>query len=115
MKRVIAIISILIILIIAYGVYYFFYDISNLPIGEFRGEFISPDGKFSIKQYISSPALSSSSIRCEIVDNVNNTKRNIYWGYRESNAKITWIDNTTVCINGHLLNVFYDAYDWRKK
>jgi hypothetical protein len=41
--------------------------------------------------------------------------KNMYWSYREENANISWVDDTTVIINGHKLDVLHDTYDWRRE
>ncbi len=52
------------------------------------------------------------SVRCSVTDANGNT-RNIYWNYRESEADIEWTDDVTVSINGIVLNVEIDKYDYR--
>ncbi|WP_312107602.1 DUF5412 family protein, partial [Lachnoclostridium sp.] len=41
--------------------------------------------------------------------------KNVYWNYREDTAKIVWKDNDTVIINGHMLHVPEDTYDFRNE
>ena len=41
-------------------------------------------------------------------------KKNIYWNYREETATVQWLDDHTVLINKHKLNVETDTYDFRK-
>lgn len=45
-----------------------------------------------------------------------NQKEIIYNAYHESEAKIDWVDNTTVSINGKTLDMSSgETYDWRKE
>lgn len=98
-------------------IYYFFYDMSRLSEGEFLYEVESPDGEYSVKAYlVTSHSTVSNSIRCELVFNKKNSKKkNIYWSYREENVHINWVDENTVNINDHILNVPKDVYDWRRE
>ena len=41
-------------------------------------------------------------------------KKNIYWNYREETATVKWLDDHTLMINKHKLNVETDTYDFRK-
>ncbi|WP_413368005.1 DUF5412 domain-containing protein [Lysinibacillus sp. 3P01SB] len=110
------IISFLFIGFIGYGIYWAFFDMNRLPTGEFLTEETSPDGKYSLKAYVSSPSLSADAVRGELVFNERNAKtKNIYWNYRESTAKIEWLDNNTVVINGHTLEVPNEKFDFRKQ
>ncbi|MEK4131207.1 DUF5412 domain-containing protein [Solibacillus sp. FSL W8-0372] len=108
--------SFLIIGFIGYGVYWAFFDMNRLPTGKYLTEETSPDGTYTLKAYISSPSLSADAVRGELVFNERNGKtKNIYWNYRESTAKIEWLDNKTVVINGHTLEVPNGKFDFRKQ
>lgn len=111
------VIGILSIGIIGYGVYWAFFDMNRLPTGEYLTEEISPDGTYTLKAYLTNGgATTSYSIRGELVFNNRNGKtKNIYWNYREETAKIEWIDNDTVVINGHTLNVPKEKFDFRNQ
>ncbi len=41
-------------------------------------------------------------------------KKNIYWNYREETATVKWLDDHTLMINKHKLNVETDTYDFRE-
>lgn len=57
-------------------------------------------------------SLSSGAVRGELVFNKRNGKtKNIYWNYPESTATVEWLDNKTVRINGHTLEVPNGKYD----
>ncbi|WEG15087.1 DUF5412 domain-containing protein [Alkalihalophilus pseudofirmus] len=111
------IVSLLFIALVGYGVYWAFYDMNRLPIGEYLTEETSSDGKYILKAYVTNGgATTSHSIRGELVFNEGNKKtKNIYWNYREDNANITWTDNDTVVINGHTLDVPNEKFDFRNE
>jgi major membrane immunogen (membrane-anchored lipoprotein) len=60
-------------------------------------------------------ATTSYSIRGELVDHVKGSMKNIYWGYRENQTHVKWLDDYTVTINDRKLDVRKDTYDWRRK
>lgn len=95
--------------------YTFFVSMESLPKGEFLVEESSPDGKFTLKAYVTNGgATTSYAVRGELVFNEKNGKtKNIYWNYREEDAEIFWVDNDTVIINNHTLNVPKEKYDFR--
>lgn len=89
--------------------------IFNLPVGTFINESTSPDGIYTIKTYLcSGNATVDFSVRGELLTNSKNPK-NIYWEYKTNKAKIKWLNNDTVSINGHILKLPNEIYDWRKK
>lgn len=107
-----------IILLFGYGVYHFFYSMNSLPKGEFLCESTSPQGTYTVKLYVSITALSSDAIRGELINNETGKSKNIYWEYsryiRRYN-EITWESDNVVIINGKMLNVKKDIYDFRRK
>jgi len=107
--------SLLLVGLLGYGVYWAFFDMNRLPKGDYLTEETSPKGVYTLKAYVNSGgATTSYTIRGELVFNKRNNKtKNIYWNYRENNADINWIDNDTVVINGHTLNVPNDKFDFR--
>ena len=107
--------GLLFIALIGYGVYSFFFDMNSLPTGEYLIEETSPDGKYTLKAYVTNGgATTSYAVRGELIFNESNKKtKNIYWNNREDTATITWTDDDTVEINGHLLDVPNDTFDFR--
>ena len=105
----------LVVVILALFVYTFFISMESLPKGEFLTEESSPDGKYTLKAYVTNGgATTSYAIRGELVFNEKNGKtKNIYWNYREEIAKIYWVDHDTVIINNRTLNVPKEKYDFR--
>ncbi|MDQ6600973.1 DUF5412 domain-containing protein [Bacillus salipaludis] len=116
MKKRQVIFSLLILALIGYGVYWAFFDMSRLPKGDKIAEESSPDGTYTIKAYVSSGgATTDNAVRGELNFNKENRKpKNIYWNYHEETAKINWINDNTVIINGHKLNVPNETFDYRR-
>ena len=117
MKKKIIVIILMIIAISFYGVYWAFFSMSRLPKGDLISEVQSPNGTYTIKAYLTNGgATTSYSIRGELnFDNLNKKPMNIYWNYREDKAIIEWIDDDTVIINGHELDVLEDKFDFRRE
>ena len=105
----------LILVLLGIFLYTFFVSMESLPKGEFLVDESSPDGKFTLKAYVTNGgATTSYAVRGELVFNEKNGKtKNIYWNYREEDAEIFWVDNDTVIINNHTLNVPKEKYDFR--
>ena len=101
--------------LIGYGVYWAFYDMNRLPTGEYLTEATSPDGKYTIKVYLTNGgATTSYGIRAELVFNEKDeTTKTIYWNYDEETAMIQWLDNEKVMINGQILTIPNEKFDFR--
>ncbi|WP_235549727.1 DUF5412 domain-containing protein [Paenibacillus sp. Soil766] len=109
-------IGLLFIGLICYGIYWAFFDMNRLPTGELIEQSNSPYGKYTINAYVSSGgATTGYAVRAELVSNKNSKKKNIYWNYREENADIVWIDDETVKINGHVLSLPNEKFDFRRE
>lgn len=112
--KIVLIVGFFILSAIGYGLYWAFYDMNRLPTGVYLTESTSPDGKYTVKAYVSSPSLSADAVRGELMFNESKRKpKNIYWNYRESTAEIVWQDERTVVINGLSLQVPNEKFDWR--
>ena len=111
------IVSMLFVCLIGYGIYWTFYDMNRLPTGEYLIEKTSPDGAYTLKAYrVNGEAMTSYAVRGELVFNNHNRKtKNIYWNYYDVNADIEWVENDTVVINGHFLNVPNEKFDFRNQ
>ena len=106
------------------GIYYLFFSMSRLPQGEFVCESTSPSGTYTVRIYNNSSALSSSGYRGEVTNNLTGRTRNIYWEYARNLSNrgrggiriedISWADDHTVIIDGKVLDVRKDIYDWRR-
>lgn len=115
-KRIISALA-LIIVLLSYSVYWVFFDLDRLPEGSLISEVQSPDGTYTLKAYlVNGGATVSYAVRGELVFNEKRMQpKNIYWNYREEEARIEWIDGDTVVINGHELDVNHDRYDYRRE
>lgn len=92
-----------------------FRGMDNLPKGEFLASYDSPSTDYSVNIYLcGGGATVDFSIRGELVENNNGSKKNIYWSYHEQEADVEWLDEETVVINDRTLNVLKDVYDFRK-
>lgn len=107
---------ILVILFLVAVINYFFFNIDHLPDGELLSEEVSPSGIYTVRTYISNPhSTVVPAVRGEVIyHNTFDTKRNIYWAYRIEEGKIEWINKHVVSINGRVLDVRKDEYDFRK-
>ncbi|WP_405081041.1 DUF5412 domain-containing protein [Paenibacillus chitinolyticus] len=102
-------------LLIGYVIYYFFFSMGNLPKGELVKILDSPDKSYTINLYlVNGGATTDFSIRGELINNKSASSKNIYWAYHESRSELSWVNDHTVIINGHELNVKKDKYDWRR-
>lgn len=113
----ICIVGILFLGLLGYGVYWAFFDVNRLPRGEYLTEESSPDGNYTLKAYVvNGGATTSYTIRGELIFNQKNKKaKNIYWNHKEDGAVIKRLDNDTVIINGHSLDVHKDKFDFRNQ
>ncbi|WP_352926989.1 DUF5412 domain-containing protein [Peribacillus simplex] len=115
-KKLNIVISLLIIGLLGYGIYWAFFDMNRLPKGDLISTVTSPDETYTLKAYVSSGgATTDFSVLGEM--NFNKEKRkpkNIYWNYHEEKANIKMVDNDTVIINGHQLEVPSETYDFRR-
>lgn len=100
--------------IIGYGIYWLFFDWSRFK-QELIAESTSPDGTYTVSAYVSDGgATTAYTVLGELMFNKENKKsKKIYWQYRENAADITWIDDDTVKINGVILDVPNETYDYR--
>jgi Family of unknown function (DUF5412) len=117
-KVVFTVLSLFVVCVIAFGiyaVYWAFYDMNRLPEGEFLTEKSSPDGKYTLRAYVTNGgATTSYAVRGELVYNEKENKtKNIYWNYREETAEVIWTDKDTVVINGVSLDVPVEEFDFR--
>ena len=87
--------------------------IPDLDECEKLSETVSPDGYYEIAAYYYSI---EDSIICQAKSIANEGlpyKRVIYFNTDEDDAKVEWISDRDVTINGHKLNILKDWYDWR--
>ena len=92
------------------------YSMEDLPDGELLYSVYSETEEYRIDVFLcSGNATTAFSIRCAVVEVETEESRNIYWQYKEEDAVVTWIDENTVDINGVMLDIHNDSYDWREE
>lgn len=103
--------------LIGYLIYWAFFDLNRLPTGDLLTSSMSPKGTYTVRAYVSDGgATTDFAVRGEVgINGTDQKPKTIYWNYHESKAKITWIDDQTVVINGHQLNVLRDTFDFRRE
>lgn len=103
-------------IILGFIVWKLLFDPNNLPTGEYMFKSVSPNKNYTVRIYQSSGgATTGFAIRGELIDNNKtfNKKKNIYWNYPQETARVKWIDNDTVNISGHEINVKTETFDYR--
>ncbi len=93
----------------------FFYDIEDLPEGEFLYSSLSPSGEKTLKIYRVKSNL-GTAVRGELVtlkENGDMEESNVFWCTDIDNAVTGWIDDSTVKINNTEINTekgeFFDS------
>lgn len=116
MKKKLIIIPLLCICFLAYGVYWAFFDLNRISKGDFIAQSTSPDGDFTVKAYVNNGGATTDYAVLGVLyfNREKGRQKNIYWNYHESKAEIKWLNNATVDINGHKLNVPNETYDFRR-
>lgn len=102
------------ILAILYLFYYLFFSMSRLPEGEFLEKYTSPNGTYELSIYLSEGE--DNAIRGELNSSeLHIDGKNIYWEFPKETVYVKWIDNDTVQINGHELELPNSLYDSRRE
>lgn len=115
-KLVVGVLIIMLLIIAGFGyINTVIYNMKNLPKGIYIYESTSPENTFTIKAYYcDGGATTEEAVRCEVISNLTGAKENIYWQYGVTEAYIKWIDENTVEINTHQLELPEGRYDGRK-
>ena len=117
MKKAFAAIAVLLVILTLAGVgyWYFFASMLCLPKGEPVASYASPYSDARLEVYrVDGGATTDTAIRgCVVYD--NGKGKNIYWNYHESEADVQWLDAETVQINGTVLNIHHDVFDFRRQ
>lgn len=83
------------------------------PNKELIAETTSSNGKYEIEAYLVNGGVTVDwSVQCYLKDDHGMNKL-IYNDYHVDEAKIIWIDNDTVSINGHEIELPKGKYDFR--
>lgn len=113
---VFAILAAFVVVLAATGIslYHALFDgLQNLPEGTKLSETPSPSSSYSVAVYRVSNDKMGDAVRGELWNKQDGKRSNIFWQIGQSDATVTWSDDTTVSINGILLDVETDTYDWR--
>lgn len=97
------------------GIYNKFFTINGIKGEELLSVTNSPDGKYSMSMYLNNGgATTSYAVLGTLKNNETKREKNIYWEYKCTEAVVDWKDETTVDINGIVLDVTTDSYDFRQ-
>lgn len=90
-------------------------SITEITPQEKLSDSTSPDGKYTVTAYYNADNEDGSdyAVLCVVKDNKSGEERNLYYNTGGANANIQWTDNTTVVINGVVLDVEKDSFDNR--
>ncbi|MDH2470572.1 DUF5412 family protein [Clostridium perfringens] len=79
---------------------------------EFLGETVSSDGKYKVEAYlINGGATVDWSVKCYLRE--GESKKEIYRDYHINEANMIWIDNDTISINNHNIDLPSGKYNFR--
>ena len=79
---------------------------------ELLGETVSSDGKYKVEAYlINGGATVDWSVKCYLRE--GEIKKEIYRDYHINEANMIWIDNDTISINNHNIDLPKGKYDFR--
>ena len=110
---ILASMSVVIAIVIGFFCCRFFVSMFTLPKGELIYTSESPSGEYIVNIYLTNGgATTDYAVRGELVE--GSKKKNIYWQYHEDSADVSWIGEYEVNINGVVLDVRHDVYDYRK-
>ena len=79
---------------------------------ELLGETVSSDGKYKVEAYlINGGATVDWSVKCYLRE--GDIKKEIYRDYHINEANMIWIDNDTISINNHNIDLPNGKYNFR--
>ncbi|PWX09589.1 hypothetical protein CYK67_06925 [Clostridium perfringens] len=79
---------------------------------ELLGEKVSSDGKYKVEAYlINGGATVDWAVKCYLRE--EDIKKEIYRDYHINEANMIWIDNDTISINNHNIDLPKGKYDFR--
>ncbi|EOU2034116.1 hypothetical protein C4D34_09660 [Clostridium perfringens] len=79
---------------------------------EFLGETVSSDGKYKVEAYLINGGVTVDwSVKCYLRE--GESKKEIYRDYHINEANMIWIDNDTISINNHNIDLPSGKYDFR--
>ena len=99
----------------------FFYNMEDLPEGQYLYSSMSPDNSRSAEVYrIDTPR--GKAIRVEVrtfdfsnEENIVSSEENVYWEVNKSVVTVGWEDNDIITVDSHILNISEgDTFDSRR-
>lgn len=98
----------------AYAYWWAFHDIQRIAWQEILTQSDSPSGRYTVTAYLTNGgATTDFGVLCGVTDHMTGGERKFYWQYRCEEARILWLDDETVQINGIVLDVQNGRYDYR--
>ena len=123
MKRILSVLVLLTFFITLFNLVFairdsFFYNMDDLPYGEFLYSSMSPSGERTVKFY-KVESVMGNAVRGEVVstdEKGNSTHRNIYWKIGPSTVVSGWLDDASISIDGDVVNTSTnDFFDCRRE
>lgn len=97
-----------------YNIYKTYTSIDGIKGEEFIGGKRSPNGRYQVEAYRNNGgATTDYAVLVVLSDLKEGSQKNIFWDYHCDEAKMKWHSNDEVEINGILLRVPKDVYDYR--
>lgn len=117
MKRILSVLVLLTFFITLFNLVFavrdsFFYDIEDLPSGEFLYSSMSPSGERTVKFY-KVESVMGNAVRGEVISSDkkgNSVSRNIYWKIGPSTVVSGWLDDASISIDGDVVNTSTDDF-----
>ena len=85
----------------------------DLPDGNKLSESTSVNGTYRLELFLCVQS-GTQYIRGALTTIASGETKNIYWDIYSSTLDVEWIDDATVKLGGHSLNVMTDIYDCRE-
>lgn len=108
-------IILLVISISIYKIHKTYTSIDGIKGEEFIERKKSPNGRYEVEAFRNNGgATTDYALLVVLSDLKKGSKKNIFWDYHCDQSKMEWLSNDTVDINGIVLKVPNDVYDYRK-
>ncbi|MDU6854701.1 MAG: DUF5412 domain-containing protein [Zhenhengia sp.] len=114
--REVCLVILILICVLAYGIYWAFFDVQRIKGQELLGSYLSPDQTYEVTTYLNNGGATVDYAVLGVVTNQESRRsKNIYWQYHCQTATVEWLDDRTVKINDIVLDVEKDIYDYRRE
>lgn len=108
------IIPIILLMLIVRFIYYSFFSIQNITGEELKTTYASSDNRYIVEFYLNNGnATVDFAVLGVCFDKETKKTRNFYWEYHQSNTQAFWFSDYEISINGKILDVRFDEYDYR--